>query len=134
MRMAYYRPPMTERTLLHALEQVRRECIYGADGLEHVDALLKLRGVDPDSLYVPRKMPDRQFPRGYIKRFVLAALRERPQTAQELTDKMCDAHPDRPRGLCSRSVHGALRQGERLGTMAREGKVWRLTPPAANTP
>ena len=126
MRMAYYRPPMTERTLLHALEQVRRECIYGADGVEHVDALLRLRGVDPDSLYVPRKMPSNRFSNRELKRMVLNALKERPRTSRQIGEYIYALHPHIDLEACVSRARGALYRIRRQSLVVREKGVWRL--------
>ena len=125
---------MTERTLLHALEQVRRECIYGADGLEHVEALLKLRGVDPDHLYVPRKMSPDRFKNRVLKRHVVSALNEGPKTSRQIGESVHCAYPHVSVEGCVLRTRRSLYRLKLQGVVGREGILWRLMPRAANTP
>jgi hypothetical protein len=51
---------MSEGVIIGVLCHIRAEILRdGLDGLEHVEALLRARGVDPETLYVPRKVPKR---------------------------------------------------------------------------
>lgn len=50
--------PWKDETLTAALHFMRCQVVRdGSEGLEHIDALLALRGVDPASLPVPEKDP-----------------------------------------------------------------------------
>ena len=55
----------------------------GRKGLEHVDALLRLRGVDPASRVIHAKQP-KHFARGTLQRSVLGALRDGPARGSEI--------------------------------------------------
>ena len=62
-RVALMRPPsfrpIQDKTIVNVLHHIRSSILRdGLEGLEHVDALLCLRGVDPASLYVPKKWPN----------------------------------------------------------------------------
>lgn len=59
----------------------------GAEGLDHVDALLRLRDVDPASLPMPDKRP-KHFARGKLRIAILEALRQGPMTGAELARRM----------------------------------------------
>jgi hypothetical protein len=70
----------TDRVLLYLRAQIIRDRL---DGLDHVDALLRLRGCDPDAYRVPPKRR-RHFRNGGLRRAVLAILREHgPMTARD---------------------------------------------------
>ena len=56
-------------SLYYLRSQIIRE---GLDGLEHVDALLRLRGLDPEAVHVPAKRVE-AFRHGEFKRAVLDA-------------------------------------------------------------
>ncbi len=60
--------------MIGVLRYVRAEIIRdGLGGLEHANALLLARGVDPEALPVPRKQPKR-FRRGALRMAILRAL------------------------------------------------------------
>ncbi|WP_439122004.1 helix-turn-helix domain-containing protein [Marivita sp.] len=99
--------------LYHLRAQIVRE---GLDGLEHVDALLKLRGVDPESLHIPEKRHWR-YRRGEFRIAVIEALREGPKTAPQIARELDHNH------AC---VCRCLRTLEGRGVVQRDGRVWLL--------
>ena len=72
----------TNISLYYLRAQIIRD---GLEGLEHVDALLKLRGLDPGAMHVPTKRVVR-FRHGEFQREVLAQIRDGPKTVQEIAD------------------------------------------------
>lgn len=59
----------------------------GAEGLGHVDALLKLRGVDPESLPVAEKRV-KHFASGKLRISIMEALHDGPLTRTELARRV----------------------------------------------
>ena len=87
MPRTYYRPIQHE-TIISVLHFIRQEIVRdGLDGLEHVDALLRQRGVDPDALVTPDKRP-KAFRKGELRQMVLEALRDGSQTGAEIARRV----------------------------------------------
>jgi len=102
------------------LYRIRAQIVRdGMDGLDHVDALLRLRGCDPEAVHIPRKT-NRTFKRGKLRRAILAALRNGPKTGGEIARQVS---PD-----ALYLAHNGLKAMKRKGLVVREGKVWRLAP------
>lgn len=71
-------------TIRQVLYRLRAEIIReGQDGLEHVDALLRLRGADPEARRVPGKQA-KQFGRGKLRLAILRALQDGPRTGPQI--------------------------------------------------
>ena len=126
MKRPYYRKPRSDY-FVNALTLLRKEIVREElDGLEHVDALLVLRGVDPETIRTPRAVPNR-FKRGELTRAILSMLREQPMKAIDMADRLRVAHPcDRWRMY--NGVNRALYRLRDRGVVKREGRVWRLAP------
>lgn len=98
--------------------QIIRE---GIEGLHHVEALMRLRGLDPEAIHVPKKNK-RRFRNGGLRTAVLGVLRQEPHTTRQVAEKLdCE----------SRGVGKCLRTLEVRGVVRREGRVWVL--PKNNT-
>ncbi len=115
--------PLKDQTVINALRYLRATCLRdGAPGLEHVDALLRLRGVNPASLPIPRKKP-KHFRRGELRRAILTELRGGPLTLPELAARVGD-------GLSRRAAYQrtyqALQKMEPAGLVVHEGRLWGL--------
>lgn len=116
-----YKPETITRTLRNLRAQIIRD---GGPGLEHVEALLQLRG---DNLGpVPRKATC-SFRRGKLRVAIFTALRAGPCTGPEVVGRVCEAH-----GLnCDamyRSVYAQLGQMKKAGQLRHEGRLWGLAP------
>jgi predicted Rossmann fold nucleotide-binding protein DprA/Smf involved in DNA uptake len=86
----------------------------GRDGLEHIEAIMRIRGLDPEAVHVPRKNK-RRFRNGALRAAVMSVLREGSYTSREIADRL----------ECQRSsVHGCLRTLEAHGVVRREGQGW----------
>ncbi len=98
--------PMTEGVVIGVLRYMRAEIIRdGLDGLEHADALLRARGVDPEALYVPRKQP-KHFRRGALRMAILRALQDGPRTSAQITAAATVGH-----GLATREARKLVYRG-----------------------
>ena len=77
--------PVSNATFVRVLYRLRAEIIReGQDGLEYVDALLRLRGADPDAQRVPSKQGPKAFGRGKLRLAILRELREGPRTGAQI--------------------------------------------------
>lgn len=73
--------PETIRRVLYRLRgEIIRE---GQDGLEHVNALLRLRGADPEAQRVPEKQL-KGFGRGKLRLAIMRALQDGPRTGAQI--------------------------------------------------
>ena len=80
--------PMKDATVIGVLHNLRCAILReGHDGLEHVDALLRLRGVDPDRLRMYAKHP-KHHGRGKLRIAVIQALRDGPLRGSEIARRV----------------------------------------------
>ena len=93
----------------------------GQDGLEHVDALLRLRGVDPDSLWIPQKRPH-HFAHGKLRVAVLEVLRGGPARGSEIARRVQGNTLTYARAY--RLVYQCLSHMKDKGLVRREGRLW----------
>jgi hypothetical protein len=112
-------------TITRALLALRAELIReGGDGLEHVEALLQLRGSNLPP--VPRKATV-HFRRGKLRTAIYAALRGGPLAGPQIVERVCAAH-----GLAYsamyRSVYAQLNCIKKAGMVGLDNGAWYLTP------
>lgn len=94
-----------------------RTICEGLDGLEHIEAIMRIRGLDLEAIHVPRKNK-RRFRNGALRAAVMGVMREGSYTSREIADRL----------ECQRSsVHKCLRTLEAYGVVRREGRVCHLT-------
>lgn len=105
---------MQDRTINNALLALYRT----GEGLEHVEALMALRGVEK-----PARMHDRPLSRGKCKRLALSLL---PCTSSKIADAIQEAVPGISRKSACQRAYMALMRLEARGVVRREGRVWRL--------
>jgi hypothetical protein len=125
---------MLDKSIDGALLALRKQIIRGdGAGLEHVEALLALRGVALSRVRAPWREDVGR--RGETRRVLLRALADGPRTAPQLAAVVRAWKPDLPALLAyQRTIH-ALYRLKAAGLVGREGRVWSLvTPPAASTP
>lgn len=103
----------TNVSLYYLRAQIIRDNL---EGLEHVDALLRLRGLNPDALHVPEKK-NWPYRRGGLTVAVLEMLRQGPQTAPQIAAALDHRHS---------SVCQCLTTLEARGVVRREGSTWHL--------
>lgn len=116
---------MQDRTINSALLALRKQMIRGeGEGLDHVEALLALRGIHP-----PRVMPAKRrdvAKRGYMRIWLLDALRKRPMRLAELVEAVRQHQPDVAYDRISRRTSNVLWKMRRDGLVVNERWVWRL--------
>jgi hypothetical protein len=116
----------TEKTIISVLDYMRADMIReGREEVHHVEALLRAYGVDPATLYVPRKVPWR-FPKRGLRKRLMALLGEREMTATELWRAIPEL-AELPPELGRANVYKALYFMEKRGVVVREkrqGRVW----------
>ena len=114
---------VSEDTIRNALYYIRAECVRdGKPGLEHVEALLRERGHNPEAQHVPAKT-DRQFRRGELRRLVLAALKDGPRTGPEIARYVSEASGVPYRAAYKRA-YIALHKMQEQGVVQHEERVW----------
>lgn len=122
MTRTYFRP-IKEDTVISVLHYLRQEAVReGYDTVEHIDAILRQRGVDPEALNIPRKTPH-TFAKGELQRKVLEALRE-PRTGSEIV-RVIDSPLDYRETY--KRVYIVLDRLRRRELVRREGRNWALT-------
>lgn len=99
--------------LYHLRAKIIRERL---DGLHHVEALMRLQGIDPEALHVPEKK-NWPFRRGGLTVAVLGLLRQGPHTAPQIAATLDHRHS---------SVCQALTTLEARGVVRRDRSTWHL--------
>ena len=107
---------MQDKTINNAILALYRQ---GGDGMEHVKALMELRGLKPQRYY--HRDP---FRRGECKRVVLALLSEGPCTSSRLAERIQELKPGVTRRRAIHRAYMALVRLEGKGLVRREGRVW----------
>ena len=123
MTRRYYRP-LKDQTVIDTLHFIRQTLWRDqAEGLEHVDALLRIWGAEPQQLKMPRKTV-KDFARGEQRRLVLEALRSGPKTGRQIADALHAARPDVPPEKCYKRTYACLHNLTKLGMVRRGGGQW----------
>jgi len=116
---------MQDKTIDNALLALRKQIIRGdGDGLEHVETLLQMRGVD-----MPRvlpAMPENSARRGQMAFWIMEALRDGPKPRREIAARIRELRPDVPQEALYWRVDAALSRLRRKGLVWRDGRVWQL--------
>lgn len=116
----YWRRPISEETILSVLLYVRAGMIReNRPGLEHVEALLRVRGINPDEQRVPTKY-QRRFERGQFRAALVRLLRERPRTAPEIAAEIARRHQFMPYEDAYVRTYSTLREMRRQGFVRSE--------------
>jgi len=117
---------MQDKSIDGALLALRKQIIRGdLDGLEHVEALLRLRGVD-----MPRVMPAKRKDvarKGLMTLLILDILRDGPKTLLEVAARVAEKRPESADRAYSRTAQ-ALSKMKAKGLVWHEGRVWKLSP------
>ncbi|GAA6199211.1 hypothetical protein [Aquicoccus sp. SU-CL01552] len=112
---------MQDKSIDNALLALRKQIIRGnRDGLEHVEALLRLRGVD-----MPRVLPAKRSDvarRGHMTLLILDILRDGPKTLQEVAARVAEYRPESADRAFSRTAQ-ALSKMKAKGLVGYEGRV-----------
>ena len=115
--------PYKPETITRALVALRAELVReGGPGLEHVEALLQLRGHNLGP--VPRKaVTPARFKRNRLRVAIYAALRGGPLTGPEIVRRVSEAHGIAYEAVY-RSVYTQLGMMKKAGRLAHEGQLW----------
>ena len=117
---------MLDKSIDGALLALRKRIIReGGKGLEHVEALLALRGVPAPRVLPPKRRDVAK--RGETRRVLLGALRSGPRTLAELVDVVQAWKPDVPARLAYGRTAQALYKMQAAGLVGHEGRLWGLT-------
>ena len=113
---------MKDATVIGVLHNLRCAILRdGQDGLEHVDALLRLRGIDPASLRTYAKQP-KHFRRGKLRLAVMEALRDGPMRGSDIARHVQGNGLDYPRAY--RLTYQCLSHMKAKGLVTCEGRLW----------
>ena len=116
---------MQETFKISALLHMRSECIRdNKEGQEHIDALLRLRGFDPES-HKPKFKPV-YFKRRELTRTVLGLLRDRPRTSREISQIIAQ-RTGQDWNKVRDYVSPCLSRAKKRGLVVSEKAVWRVT-------
>lgn len=122
---------ITETTIRNALLYIRAECLReGAPGIEHVDALLRQRGHDPEAFTFAKRTP-KAFRKGELQRKVLKALRDGPKTGPEIVRAIDSPLPYRE---TYRRVYVCLHRLGNKGIITAHSRLWRLIRKECTSP
>ena len=118
---------MLDKTITSALLNLRAQIIRSKlEGLEHVNALLVARGVDPAAQYVRRKIPQDSCKQREVKMIVLKALRSGPKRPKEIGAYFATCKPDIVPDRAMIRVYRAIYKMRDRGGIVSDGGVWRL--------
>lgn len=107
----------SDETINTSLYYLRAQIIReGADGLEHVEALMKLRGLALDALPVPEKR-NRRFRKGQLRQAILDELRKGPRTSRQIAEAIGHERNNFAHTLQALKARGVVRL---------DGRVWTL--------
>src|SRR6056297_1386858 len=114
---------MQDRTIDSALLALRKQIIRDSlDGLDHVEALLQMRGVDAPRVMPPK--PKNSARRGHMTALVLNALAEGGKTLPEVARCVHQRRPGLPYSAAYARTGQALAKLKKRGLVRREGRVW----------
>ena len=107
----------SDETINISLYYLRAQIIRdGADGLEHVEALMKLRGLALDALPVPEKR-NRRFRKGQLRQAILDELRKGPRTSRQIAETI---------GHDRNNFAHTLQALKSRGVVRLDGRTWTL--------
>jgi hypothetical protein len=116
--------PYGHKAMTDALLNLRAQIIRDElPGLEHVEALLALRGHELER--VPKKI-GRTFGRNGLRRIVMDALRDGPQPPLRLVEAVKPHRPDWTHDYAYRATYSALRTMRMAGQVKLEDGLWRI--------
>jgi hypothetical protein len=117
---------MLDKSIDGALLALRKQIIRGdGKGLEHVEALLALRGVPMPQVRAPRKVDVARCRQ--MRLLVLAALKDGPKPLPEIAACVAAAkRPELPPKAAYTRTWQALARLKRTGLARRDGRLWGL--------
>ena len=125
---------MLDKTITSALLNLRAQIIRDKlEGLEHVNALLVARGVDPAAHIVRAKRKGDAARRGIMRMMVLNAMRDGPKRYTEIAAIAGLRRPDIALDSMQRRTAQVLVKLQIAGAVTREGRLWGLASHQKNT-
>lgn len=119
---------MLDKTITNALLHLRAQIIRESkDGLDQVDALLMVRGVDPAAQHVRRKIPRDCCAQREVKALVMQALRDGPKRPSEIGAHFMVCKPEIAPDRAMKRVYRAIYKMRDRGVGVRDGGLWRLS-------
>ena len=123
MTRRYFRP-LKPKTVIDTLHYVRQEMVREErDGLEHVDHLLRMYGVEPLTLNMPAKTR-KDFRKGELRRMVVELLRSGPQTGAEVAAAVHVRKPQITYKRAYQRVYICLSHLKKIGLVKNEDRLW----------
>ena len=117
---------MLDKTIDSALQNLRRNLIRnGGDGLEHVEALMRIRGMEFKRVLTRKRGAAAK--RGQMRRIVLAILFDGPKRMCELVPMVHAARPDIEAAAAYQRTGQVLVNLKLDGLVVRDGRVWGLS-------
>ena len=118
---------MLDKSITSALLALRAQIIRGnLDGLDHVEALLVQRGIDPAAHHVPRPIPRDSCKLREVKLIIIAALRDGPKRPAEIGVYFMACKPEITPDRAMIRVYRAIYKLRDSGGIVSDGGVWRL--------
>jgi hypothetical protein len=118
---------MLDKTITNALLALRAQIIReNLGGLDHVNALLITRGIDPDLQHVRRMIPRDSCKQREVKRLVMEALRTGPKRPSEIGARFMACKPEIAPDRAMIRVYRAIYKMRDGGVVVKDGRVWRL--------
>jgi hypothetical protein len=115
---------MKNESIISALLAIRAECIReGAQGQEHAEALLRLRGYDPAQQVVQAKYSV-EFGRGQLRRAILAILSRGPARSRHIATEIAQQRRMNDVERLLDKVQIALSSMKRQGLVRLDRRLW----------
>ena len=122
---------MLDKTINSALLTLRAQIIRGdGKGQDHVEAMLRSRGIDPQTCIVRAKRKADAARKGLMRVIVLDALRGGPKTLRELAQIVAARRPEIGQEAAYQRTGQVLARMKRAVSVVREGRLWALNQPA----
>ncbi|GGH60723.1 hypothetical protein GVY41_17250 [Frigidibacter albus] len=119
---------MLDKTINNALLALRAQIIReNLDGLDHVNALLIQRGIDPAAQHVRRKIPADSCKQREVKMIVLEALRGGAKRPAEIGAHFMACKPGVAPDRAMPRVYRAIYKMRDGGAVVKDGGAWRLS-------
>ena len=116
---------MLDTSIDAALVELRRQIVQGGlEGQEHVEALMIARGIALRP--VTRQLVAVRLPRNYLRRMILAALKEGPMTGPTIAAMVMERTPQIAPDHAYFRAYSAVTRLRYAGMVVKDGKVWRL--------
>lgn len=117
---------MLDKTIDSALVNLRKQIIRGnLDGLDHLEALLILRGIDPAIQHVTKPRPDNLLARRAMGMLILDCLRGGPKRGRDVARYLSEREPSVTYAQAMRRVYQGLHRLHKHGVVTRDGRLWR---------